>query len=422
MPHFCTSLLLFACLTSAVALGQSEPAATEPEVIDGIPITGTANPDLRPVDEMMVELIKKIDAPGASVAISRDGVLVYARGFGYQDEEQAEPVEPNTRFRIASISKPITATAIMALVHDGKLSLDDKLVDHLTDEERAVVNEELAPVTLRQLLQHRAGWNRDKTFDPMFKSRRRDEALGIEGLDTTDKIIRGMLPLPLSDEPGSKYSYSNFGYCVLGRIIERTTGQPYDEYVKQRVLAQQGISTMAIGSTLTRGEHETRYHTNDGRKGPGVVEGVVGQRVPVQYGAWCLENMDAHGGWIATAADLVAFADGYNDNSRYDFLTDDLLAEVVSPCPADEGKNSYYGLGWLVVHVGDKQHYNMWHNGSLPGTSTILVRRHDGFNWAVLFNTRDIEGGGAPSGKVDPLMHEAVNKVQQWPAQPVSVE
>ena len=422
MPTFRTNLLLLACLLSTVAFGQSENLPGVTEVLDGVPITGVANADLRPIDEMMVALMNEIDAPGASVAISRNGVLVYARGFGYQDEEQTEPVLPATQFRIASVSKPITATAIMALVHEGRLSLDDKLVDHLTDEERAVAHADIQAITLRQLLQHRGGWNRNKSFDPMFKSPTRDQALGITGPATQSQIILGMLALPLDFEPGTKYSYSNFGYCLLGRVIERVSGQPYDQYVQQHVLALRGINTMAIGSTLERGEHETRYHTRDHRQTEGVVEGALGQQVPVQYGGWCLENMDAHGGWIATAADVVAFADGYNAPQRYPFLTDPLLAEVVKPCPADQGKSSYYGLGWLVRNLPEGQGYNMWHNGSLDGTSTLLVRRHDGLNWAVLFNTRDIQAGGAPSGKVDPRMHQAVNQVQHWPQQAVPLD
>ena len=153
---------------------------------------------------------------------------------------------------------------------------------------------------------------------------------------------------------------------------------------------------------------------------PAVV-GTIGEKVPVQYGGWYLEAMDSHGGWIASAIDLVRFADSFNDPERSPILKPNMMAQVFAPPAGAVGhekggkpKEVYYACGWSVRRVGDRQ-MNTWHTGSLDGTSTLLVRRSDGLNWAVLFNTRSAGGKNEPSGLIDPLVHKAADQVKEWP-------
>ena len=130
--------------------------------------------------------------------------------------------------------------------------------------------------------------------------------------------------------------------------------------------------------------------------------------VPNPYGAWCLESMDSHGGWIASAPDLVRFAAALGQPGKV--LTNQSLKTLWARPAYDDPKGAaYYAFGWMVRPAG--QSANTWHNGSLPGTSTLLVRRHDGFVWAVLFNSRE----GDPAGKIDGLIHAAVDAVKEWP-------
>src|SRR5262249_9005879 len=138
-----------------------------------MPATGKAHADLASFDRLMESFVEQHKVPGAALAVARHGRLIYARGFGWADVEKQEPVEPAALFRIASISKPITAVAVMQLVEQGKLGLDDKILDrvklqpHL--EPGAKFDERWNQITLRHLLQHRGGLDRDKSFDPIGK-------------------------------------------------------------------------------------------------------------------------------------------------------------------------------------------------------------------------------------------------------------
>jgi len=365
---------------------------------------------------MMLGFIADHHVPGAALAVARDGELVYSRGFGWADLASKEPVQTDALFRIASISKPITAVAVLQLVEAGDLSLDENpfvrigLGDELQVEGR---DERLREITVRHLLSHRGGWDREVSFDPMFQARRIREALDLPGPPETGDIIRFMLGAPLDFNPGEGYAYSNFGYCVLGRVIEAVTGEPYDQAVRARVLAPLGIEDMRIGRSLPEGraEGEVVYHDQEQRTAAAVK--APGRQVPKGY-AHDQEVMDAHGAWIASAADLARFAGAFSDPSACPLLHEESVREMWEP--QEEGHGVvWYGLGWKVRDVGGERR-NAWHSGLLTGgTSTIMVRRHDGFSWAVLFNTdRSATSGKFLAGLVDPLVHRAVDRIELW--------
>src|SRR5262249_47998282 len=155
--------------------------------------------------------------PGAALAVVRHGRLVYARGFGYADQEKHRPVQPQSLFRIASISKPFTATAIMQLIERGKLRLDDRVVDILHRDPRYHIHDNRPfwkKVTVRQLLQHTGGWDRQQSFDPQFRSVLIAKEEHVAPPAMPAQIIQYMLDRPLDFEPGTRSAYSNFGYCL----------------------------------------------------------------------------------------------------------------------------------------------------------------------------------------------------------------
>jgi len=363
---------------------------------------------LKSFDETMEAQLRLQKLTGAALAVAKDGRLVYAKGFGLGDVVNKAPVEPLSLFRIASLSKPVTAVAILKLAQDGKLDLDAKafsLLD-LKPADESKVDPRLADITVRHLLQHTGGWNRDKSGDPMFKAAEISAALGVPSPPTSVNIIRYMLGRPLDVDPGARYAYSNFGYCVLGRIIEQRTGESYDTYVKKAVLAPMGISRMTLGRSLreNREKDEVTYYPGAAKPVKPVFESIKEDKVPAPYGAFNLEAMDAHGGWIASAVDLVRFA------SCLDKVLDEKSLAAMFARPANAGEAPYfYGCGWMVRPVGEGGKVNTWHTGSLPGTSSLLVRRHDGVVWAVLFN-QPLKNEG-----IDPALHKAADAVKEWP-------
>jgi N-acyl-D-amino-acid deacylase len=264
----------------------------------------------------------------------RHGRLIYARGFGLADIEADEPVRPDSLFRIASVSKPITAVAVLQLVEQGKLGLDDKAFERLHGDPafnpHGTPDPRLRQVTIRQLLRHTGGWDRDVSFDPMFRPIEIARELDVDAPAGTSAVIRYMGGKPLDFNPGERYAYSNYGYCVLGRLIEKASGQPYEAYVKEHVLLPLGITRMKLGHTLLedRAEGEVKYYEPEGKPEPAVVGKNIGQDAPLPYGAWYLEAMDAHGGWIASAVDLVRFAAAFDDPARCPLLKAGTIAEM----------------------------------------------------------------------------------------------
>lgn len=391
---------------SLLALPNSEAAP------DKIRITGLASKSLSPFDEMLKRFMEERDISAASLAVTCKSRLVYARGFS-----SADPVTPRSLFRLASVSKPITAVAVMLLVQQGHVALTDKLVDFvpMKSMDGKKRDSRLDSITIRNLLQHQGGWDRDASFDPMFRDIAISKVFGIELPITRKHIITYMAGHPLDFDPGTKYAYSNFGYCLLGRVIEAVTGKTYEQFVKEEVLAPLGIKEMRIGHTLKkqRAVGEVWYETTDTKLRRNVNEKGAPQNALNAYGAWNLENMDAHGAWLASAADLVRFASAMDPSGDYPLLNRDTIKEMFAPPPTGSSPGGHhYGCGWTVRPAGNS--LNTWHGGSLPGTHTLLVRRHDGLNWAILLNRRD-SPSGLSFGAIDGLLHQAANAVKTWP-------
>ena len=310
-----------------------------------------AQPDAAAIPAKLSEDFK---LPGLSVAMARHGKMVFEQAFGWADRDAREKLTPQHRFRIASISKPITSVTLFTLIEAGRLRLDDTVFGARgvlgTMYGSPPYTPHIEDIRMVHLMTHTCGgWTNDGR-DPMFRHPEMDHA----------QLIRWTLAnQPLVNPPGEKYAYSNFGYCVLGRVIEKLTGQPYPRYVQDKVLSQCGIRDMQIaGNTLAdRASGEVVYYQPD--------ESPYDMNV---------RRMDSHGGWIATAADLVHFAEHMDG-----ILKPGSLREMTTGTAANAG----YAKGWAVNKVP-----NWWHTGSLPGTATLMVRTASGFCWAALANTR----------------------------------
>ena len=400
--------------------GSVEPASAPENVL----LTGRHDPRLASFDRLMRQFLARHRVPGAALAVTRHGRLVYARGFGYASLASGEAVRPEALFRIASVSKPITAAAVLALVDRGKLGLDDRVLDRLGPGfDGPPADPRWRRITLRELLQHRGGWDRDRSFDPMFRPVLIARQFRVEPPAGPRLVIRYMLGQPLDFDPGARDAYSNFGYCVLGRVIEHATGEPYEAAVRKLVLTPLGLGPRSIrlGHTLPERRAPGEVHYHGGGTGP-LVFPPLGRPVPEPYGAWNLEAMDAHGGWLASAPALVRFASSFDNPARSKILSARAVATLFERPPGAAGarpdgqpRDAYYACGWNVRPVG-RGGANTWHTGALPGTSTLLVRRWDGLNWAVLFNTRNGADGVDLAGAIDPLVHGAADAVTEWPA------
>lgn len=380
-----------------------------------VPVTGKAVPQLASFDEEMLAYMESHHIPGGSLAVLKDGKLILARGYGYADKDKSKPVQPETLFRLASVSKPITGLVVMKIKEAGKLRYGDRAFELLGYSEKNVADKRLMEVTVLQLLQHTGGWNRDKSGDPMFQAARIVKDLGTKGPPTSKYVIQWMLGRPLDSDPGAEYHYSNFGFCVLGRIIEKVTGKSYEEAVRSILLTPAGIKDMGIGrSALSEITQKETYYFSDGNVRS--IFDPTGARVPAAYNLDPL-TMDAHGGWIASAVDLIKLS----RLLQTDFVGPEMSKEMLEPPPAPvsrdaDGKvaDAYYTMGSMVRPQGKSGRANFWHAGAMPGTYTLWVRLSNGMAWAALFNRRP-GSGDPPEGEIDQALHRAASKVQVWP-------
>ena len=387
--------------------------AADPPPADASPFAG--------FDREVESFMSERNVPGAALAVVKDKRLVYAKGYGWADRDRKLPARADSLFRIASISKPITAVAVMKLIEDGKLSLDTKAFDLLKlepfFEKGAKPDERLRTITVRQLLQHTAGWDRDASFDPMFRPGRIAEVTRTPPPAGPEAVIRYMLGRQLDFDPGARYAYSNLGYCVLGRIIEKLTGSRYEDFVRKTVLTPCGIRHMTLGRSLEgqAAANEVRYYAEGDEQDDSVFPDKPG-KVPAPYGAFHLEAMDAHGAWIGSAVDLARFAAALYGPASSPLLKAETIREMfaVPPPPVVPKEKRYYGCGWSVRLAGPKGELSTSHNGSLPGTATFLVRRWDGISWAMLFNQRSADKS-KPDSAIEAALHRAADAMTAWP-------
>ena len=381
-----------------------------------------AAPRIDKLDKAVKALLKKYDIPGATLAVMKDGKLVYAEGYCFSDKAAKEKAKPETLFRIASVSKTLTAVATLKLVQEGAFSLDDKAFEILDDYHPpagSTPDPRLGSITVKDLLRHSGGWVTSIAGDPQFMCLQIAQATGCPSPPSAQAIVRYWMGQPLQLDPGTQYSYSNFGYNVLGRIIEKKTGQSYESHILAEVLFPAGIRRMQIGHTLKemRASGEGAYHPNAGSPLMDSAFPALGQ-VPEPYGGWSHEALDSHGGWIASAMDLLRFVrvvEGSGGQPK--LLSDDMLATMTQyqGLPGTgQSPDHYYALGWNVDFPGTPQ--EEWsHTGALSDcNASLLTRRVDGISYAVLFNALPSDVGGFFNEFI-PTMRTAVNSVKKWP-------
>jgi N-acyl-D-amino-acid deacylase len=378
---------------------QGSPTAGATPEAQAIPMTGQAVSDLAEFDQVMTALMPTWSLPGGQLAVARDGRLVFNRGYGLADVERQEPVQPEALFRSASVAKSITAVAILTLVDAGTLSLADRAFPLLgfAPAANSTRDPRLDEITVEQLLVHAGGWDSGASFDPQYLpwSRMAAATMGLADPAEAVTIVRFMLGVPLDFDPGSKSVYSNFGFNVLGRIIEHVSGQPYGEYVRDHVLTPAGISDMRLGRTRLedRAPGEVHYYAPPGL---GRSESVFwGEGYdPVAYGSYYMEALDAHGGWIGSAADLVRFATAVDGQRGPALLTPASLRVMIdTPRPAETGIGSgwdmnpvTHGLGWDMTPVAGGVDWAK--PGALSGsTAAWIYRGIDGLAIAFVFNS-----------------------------------
>ncbi|HQR05862.1 MAG TPA: serine hydrolase domain-containing protein [Gemmatales bacterium] len=329
-----------------------------------LPITGKKFVNYEPIDRAMQEFMIRIGAQAGSVALSKDGKLLFSQGYGWSDKAKLKPTQPDALFRIASVSKPITAAAIKNAIRAGELSYDTKAIEFIGIkplDNHEIADPRILTITVRQLLSHRGGWDRDKSFDPVFEYRRVERELHLARAAGPRDVIQFMLMQQLQFTPGERSAYSNFGYIVLGRVLEKAMKKPFGECLEESIFKPLKITDIKLG------------HSSSNKRDPREVWYPVGDY------ALSMEVMDANGGMIASAPALCQFLEAY----------------WIGGDPRKPGQRG----NWTFF-------------GSMPGTTSMARQRNDGYNIAVLLNNRRNNQSGEDDDVLKKAMDKAIDAVK----------
>ncbi len=413
----------FFVLETTISFSDRGDVMQYKSVEDSVSFLRKLNNNLSDLDEMagferaFTSFLDRWHIKGASVAIAKEGKMIYAKGFGYANAETGEKVQPYHQFRVASVSKLITSIAIMKLVEDGKISLNDKVFGKEGILKRTaywkIYDDKVKKITVKHLLEHSAGWDLWKG-DPMFMPITISRFMKTKAPPDVETVMRYVLGNRRLDfEPGARSSYSNFGYAVLGKVIEAASGSSYESYVQENILHPLGIYNMALGKSLfyEKQPNEVKYYEAN-KPGKRYSCFATGRKVQRQYGGNSIELLSSAGGWIAAPAELLKLVLAVdNDPRNPDILSGKTITTMTYPYRS--GKDP---IGWKGTNAKGL----WWRTGSFAGTSALVMKRPDGTVFAVLLNTSTWKGSYFPVN-VYRAMLRGMNRIDEWPKQDLFV-
>jgi N-acyl-D-amino-acid deacylase len=366
-----------------------------------LPASGPIVPELAPLQEAMTNYLFTHHFAAGTIALMHDSKLVLREGYGWRDTNFTTVIHPDNLFRLASVSKMLTASAIYKLVDAGKISTDTKIDSYLGIPPwgGALGDERITNITVQNLLDHSGGWDRDTSpvGDPVFDTIQISTEMGLNYPAAPTNVISWMFSKPLDFAPGTKHVYSNFGYQILGRIIEKAGGKPYADYIQQDLLGGAGLInplgfTNVIQARSRPGDlapWEIWYAGAPQYLEASAVDFPTNRQVRDVDGGIYYESLDGFGGMCASAIGLCHY----------------LL---------------HYWEGGDARLPGEDYGWNYDFYGSLPGTTTVLSQNisesasaTNGLEFALLFNERDNDPND--NQEADNAIVNAAGSVTSWP-------
>jgi serine beta-lactamase-like protein LACTB, mitochondrial len=348
MKRFAATALVFVCLSNLLADAQStgRPATARGRY----PFPVSSSRDAQAIEQaraLVENIVRTQEIPGLSVAVARDGMVVWSEGFGLADVEQSVPVTPLTRFRLGSVSKVITAAGLARLIEEGRLDLDAPVQRYVPDFPKKEW-----PVTTRQLAAHTAG----------LRHYRPGDYTGVlNGAPHFASVRAGLVIFendPLLFEPGTRYAYSSYGWNLISAAIEGASSEEFLRYMKRTVFDPLGLGIVPdhVDAIIP---HRTRFYAREARGRP--LENAP--YVDNSY-KW------ASGGFLATAVDLVRFGSAHLQPGFFRQATLDLLFTARSAIPPD-GRTSV-GIGWRIG-ADDRGRRVLHHGGTIEGGRAMIM-------------------------------------------------
>ncbi len=306
-------------------------------------------PDKEKLADAVFNNVFKGNSPGASVLVARDGRIIYQKSFGYADIGNRVPFTINTKSRIGSVTKQFTASAILKLQEEGKLSVNDKLSKFIPDFPRG------DEVTIHHLLTHTSGIQ-NYTDKPNFMKT-------VEGEVKPEEIIESFKNDEFNFNPGEKWSYNNSGYFLLGYIVEKVSGKTFDEYLKSTFFEPLGMKNTGIHNSKEILENEARGYSYENGKFQKAID-------------WDMSRAGGAGAMYSTVGDLYLWNEAIFNGK---VLSKSSLDSAFTPVKLNDGNEAEiggkYGYGWMISE--DRGLKLLWHGGGLHGFNTDLRRYPD---------------------------------------------
>lgn len=387
-----TALVLTAAAAASVIIHRTIPSPRElaaPRVMLNQILHNDSSSfdELQGLDRKVKSYMRKWAIKGASLAITRNDSLLYAKGYGWADEELGVEMQPYHILRMASVSKLITAAGIMVLQDRDSLNIKDNVFGPggiLEDSPFASVikDRNYHKITIEHLLRHQGGFSRD----PLFSSRDVKHQMQLDCPPTKDDFFRLVLSRNLRFMPGSWQKYSNFGYLLLSEIIEKVSGMPYEEFIRKEVLGPAGCYDMHIAGNYYEDKrpNEVRYYTHEG-DGKFIEDySDNGQMVERCYGGNNIPLLSGAGAWCGSPAEISRFVSAIDGRPEVkDIISNEAFLQMTGYLDKET-----FSLGW-----NDTAPSKGWsRTGTLSGTSALVRYFPDGECWVFITNTSTYRG------------------------------
>ena len=350
---------IFCCTIFVASLARAQESTRQPTAVAA---EGSKSASSERIDKFVHNWMQKRHIPGVSVAIVRDGKVLRATGYGLANAELSVAATERTVYQLASVTKTFTATAVMMLVEEGKITLDDKITARLPDLPPA-----WGAVTVRDLLSHTSGIKSYTSVKDFHKTARKDY--------THREILDLVAKEPLEFAPGEKWNYCNTGYFLLGMLIENVTGKKYGDFLSERIFKPLGMTQTRVNDLRDVIPDRAQGYSWDGHK--------------LRNGEYVSPTQPfAAGMLVSSVADLVKWDTALGTET---LVKKSSLQQMWTPAKLNKGTDVEYGLGWEVRKVNG--HRLIAHGGGIPGFSTYLSRFVDDRLTVIVLTNAD--GGSA---------------------------
>ncbi|MEG0890441.1 MAG: serine hydrolase domain-containing protein [Bacteroidales bacterium] len=412
-------LLVVISITAVIAMQRVEKIVSGGQIDDSYPNVITPLNHLLDNSMSSFEQTQRFDndirrfmrqwgIKGGSFALMYKDSLIYAKGYGYANIKDSIECNVNHLFRLASVSKLITAVTIMHLCEKNLISINSNVFG-----EQGVLNDSIflnipdknvKKITIDNLLRHTGGFS-NPIGDPAFN------------MDAVARVLKKPLPLTVNDmviyaarnrlraTPGSYFNYSNLGYIVLSKVIEKVTGIEYEKYVKDSILAPIGCYDMYLGKNFSnnRKENEVAYYEVKEAEPVAAFDG-SGKMTLKSNGGNDVTRLCGAGGWIASPVELLRFvASINNDPGKKDILSKQTINLMT------EFSKERKPIGWASVTKDE-----WFRSGSMAGTSALIKRQKNGYTWIFISNSSSWNGPRLTKF-MSTSISQALLRVNEWP-------